>query len=223
MGRANMSDHTNTKTTDQGQIPDYGYHDATNAHTHAYLFDPVLRALNKANARTVFDLGCGNGSFASLLADHFDVTGIDYSKTGIQAAKVNFPNVKLEEGSAYDDLSARYGQFDAVISLEVVEHLFDPRLYAKRVFELVKPGGVAIISTPYHGYLKNLALAITGKMDKHFTALWDGGHIKFFSFDTLGTLLAEAGFKDVGFTRVGRVPVIAKSMIAIAFKPINVS
>jgi hypothetical protein len=46
---------------------------------------------------------------------------------------------------------------------------------------LLSPGGVAFISTPNHGYLKTLALAVTGKMDAHFTASWDGGHIKFFS------------------------------------------
>jgi 2-polyprenyl-6-hydroxyphenyl methylase/3-demethylubiquinone-9 3-methyltransferase len=74
------------------------------------------------------------------------------------------------------------------------------------------------VSTPYHGYLKNLALALSGKLDKHFTALWDGGHIKFFSIATLGQLLREAGFKDLRFVRVGRIPPLAKSMLAIAKK-----
>jgi len=78
--------------------------------------------------------------------------------------------------------------------------------------------GGAIVSTPYHGYLKNLALAVTGKMDAHFTALWDHGHIKFWSIPTLTTLLTEAGFENVRFRRVGRIPALAKSMIAVAHK-----
>ena len=57
-----------------------------------------------------------------------------------------------------------------------------------------------------------------GKMDNHFTALWDYGHIKFWSFKTLRLLLEEAGFKEVTFQRVGRIPMLAKSMIAIAKK-----
>lgn len=65
----------------------------------------------------------------------------------------------------------------------------------------------------------NLAMAMTGRMDAHFTALWDHGHIKFWSVRTLGLLLEEAGFRDIAFTRVGRVPPLAKSMIAIARKP----
>ena len=59
-------------------------------------------------------------------------------------------------------------------------------------------------------------LALTGKMDDHFTALWDHGHIKFWSMKTLSTLLEETGFRDVDFRRVGRIPPLAKSMIAVA-------
>lgn len=55
-------------------------------------------------------------------------------------------------------------------------------------------------------------------MDAHFTALWDHGHIKFWSIQTLGELLHEAGFVDIHFERVGRVPALAKSMIAAARK-----
>jgi 2-polyprenyl-6-hydroxyphenyl methylase/3-demethylubiquinone-9 3-methyltransferase len=84
---------------------------------------------------------------------------------------------------------------------------------------LLEPGGLLIASTPFHGYWKNLALALTGKMDRHFTALWDHGHIKFWSEDTFRRLLEEAGFQDVRFQRVGRIPPLAKSMIAIARKP----
>lgn len=168
----------------------------------------------------MFDLGCGNGSVANELAKlGWDVTGVDPSTEGIARAKEQYPHLNLHEGSAYEDLAALYGQFPVVTSLEVVEHVYDPRRYAATLFALVQPGGTAIVSTPYHGYWKNLALAITGRMDAHFTALWDHGHIKFWSIRTLSELLREAGFVDIRFERVGRVPALAKSMIAIARKP----
>jgi hypothetical protein len=53
------------------------------------------------------------------------------------------------------------------------------------------------------------------EMDRHFTALWDGGHIKFFSITTLRELLKEAGAADPQFLRIGRIPMLAKSMVAI--------
>jgi 2-polyprenyl-6-hydroxyphenyl methylase/3-demethylubiquinone-9 3-methyltransferase len=102
------------------------------------------------------------------------------------------------------------------VSLEVVEHCYDPRRFAATLHELVEEGGIAIVSTPYHGYVKNLALAVTGKWDDHLSPLWNGGHIKFFSIQSLRTLLAEAGFEDVQIIRVGRVPQLAKSMITVA-------
>ncbi len=120
---------------------------------------------------------------------------------------------------SYDNLGGKYGVFPVVLSREVVEHVFLPRLFAKTVFDLLQSGGVAIISTPFHGYWKNLALALSGKLDAHFTALWDYGHIKFWSFKTLAFLLREAGFREITFKRVGRLPPLAKSMIVLARKP----
>lgn len=147
----------------------------------------------------------------------FEVTGVDPSHEGIQQAAQRYPDLRVELGSAYDDLS-RFGKFDAVVSLEVVEHVYNPRKYASTLFDLLKDGGPAVVSTPYHGYAKNVALAVSGALDKHFTALWDHGHIKFWSMRTLAELLREAGFRDVRFERIGRIPIFAKSMIAIATK-----
>lgn len=203
---------------------DFRYTDAAPTWANAYLW-PVLRrevevlCLSSVPRRRAFDLGCGNGATADMLASlGFDVTGVDPSSSGIALAKSVYPRCHFEVGSAYDDLSARFGRFPLVVSLEVIEHVYDPRRYARALYDLVEPGGTAIVSTPYHGYLKNVALALTGKLDEHFTALWDGGHIKFFSIATLRQLLSEAGFRDIRFVRVGRIPPVAKSMVAIARK-----
>ena len=139
-------------------------------------------------------------------------------QSGIALAKAAYPNRCFEVASAYDDLTSSWGRFPLVVSLEVVEHIYDPKRYSRTLYDLLEPGGTAILSTPYHGYLKNLALALSGKFDRHFTALQDGGHIKFFSIATLSSLLREAGFKDIRFLRVGRIPPLAKSMVAIAKK-----
>ncbi len=203
-------------------IPDYGYKTATLGYSGSYLA-PVVRkiasSLGEQSRQRAFDLGCGNGAMANMLSElGFDCTGVDPSESGIAVARQAFPNCTFDIGGAYEDLATKYGRFDLVISLEVVEHCYSPRQFASTLFDLVAPGGIAVVSTPYHGYLKNLALAATGKLDRHFTALWEGGHIKFFSMDTLGRLLTEAGFDKVEFERVGRVPVLAKSMVAVARK-----
>ena len=110
---------------------------------------------------------------------------------------------------------SRFGTFPLVVSLEVVEHCIDPRAFAKTFLSLIDPNGVGILSTPFHGYWKNLALSLTNKWDAHHGVLWDGGHVKFFSIATLGELLNECGADEIRMLRVGRVPPLAKSMVAI--------
>ena len=202
-------------------ISGYVYEDGELNDSHGYLLPALQSELaRRCGEKRLFDLGCGNGSIgASVSRNGWDVTGVDVSSDGISYANRVHPELKLEIGSAYDDLAGRYGTFPVVVSLEVVEHLYDPRTYARVIFDLLEPGGTAIVSTPYHGYLKNLVLAASGKMDAHFHALWDHGHIKFWSMPTLSQLLTEAGFNTPRFERVGRVPPLAKSMIAIAQKP----
>jgi len=197
------------------------YHDAQPTWANAYLW-PVLRRVIAGHTfgqRRALDVGCGNGATAKMLEQlGFDVVGIDPSASGIAQARQAFPGIQFDPASAYDDLRSRYGTFSLVVSLEVIEHCYDPRQFAQTVFDTLEPDGVAFISTPFHGYWKNLALALTGKWDDHLTVLWDGGHIKFFSVKTLGILLRETGFRQVSFLRVGRVPPLAKSMVAVVRK-----
>src|SRR6266403_4418946 len=204
---------------------EFEFASADAAHTAQYLLPAVLRVLageGQAAKTSIFDLGCGNGATAEFLQQHgYEVVGADPSTSGIREAHRAYPNLQLFVGSAYDDLAARFGKFQAVLSLEVVEHVYYPRKFAATLFSLVRPGGLAIVSTPYHGYLKNVGMALSGKLDSHFTALWDEGHIKFWSILTLKELLKEAGFSGISFQRVGRIPVFAKSMIAVARRPQN--
>lgn len=204
-------------------ITGYRYDNAAPSHAHGYLLLAVHSILADISSavpeRCLFELGCGNGSVADALSRNgWKVTGVDPSKRGIVEARRAYPDLDLHEGSAYDDLATRFGRFPVVLSLEVVEHVYAPRHFAATVHSLLEPGGTAIISTPYHGYWKNVALAVSGRMDAHFTALWDGGHIKFWSMATLQQLLEESGFEQVRFIRVGRIPAFAKSMIAVARK-----
>ncbi len=205
-------------------ISGYTYTDPEPNASHGYLMPVLLKELASLSLlpgqKRLFELGCGNGSVADVLTRQgFEITGIDASAQGIEQANQRYPHLNLKLGSAYDRLAATYGRFPVVVSLEVVEHLYAPRIFVRTLFDLVEPSGAAIISTPYHGYWKNLALALSGRLDDHFTALWDHGHIKFWSIDTLTQLLQEAGFQAITFRRVGRVPALAKSMIAVARKP----
>lgn len=134
-------------------ISGYRYTSAQPGHHHAYLLPTITKTLDTLNVpvsqRRLFELGCGNGSMAHALTHHgWDVTGVDPSVEGITQARAAFPDLKLHNGSAYDDLASRYGQFPVVVSLEVVEHVYAPRHYARTLFDLLEPGGGRPSSPP---------------------------------------------------------------------------
>src|SRR5262245_55885113 len=158
------------------------YQDAAPTCADSYLWPTLKKVVQNRlwGERRAFDLGCGNGATCAMLSSlGFRCIGVDTSESGIAAATSQ--GIEAYLGSAYDDLTSRFGTFPLVVSLEVIEHCIDPRGFAKTFLSLIAPGGVGFLSTPYHGYLKNVVLALSGKMDGHYSALWDGGHIKFFS------------------------------------------
>jgi lysozyme family protein len=92
------------------------------------------------------------------------------------------------------------------------------------MYEAVRPGGLVIVTTPYWGYLKNVVLALSNRTDRSLTVLWEGGHIKHFSRKTLTRLMANEGFRVVGFNGCGsgwraHVPYLWSGMLMVFERP----
>lgn len=207
---------------------EFSYTDNNPFHHQAYLMPPLLKMLstltisNQQKSR-VLDIGCGNGSLSNLIAQQgYTVVGMDESKQGINIARQSFPNCQFIQKSIYDLPENDFkNSFDIVIGIEVIEHLIYPRELLKAAKQYLKPTGQLILTTPYHGYIKNLALALTGKCDQHFNPLWDGGHVKFFSVSTLTTLLESEDFTHIKYQFAGRIPYLWKSMLCSSAPLIN--
>ena len=197
----------------------YGWNSAEALPDHAYTLPAIKQLLLGGGGLTVLDVGCGNGYIASQLAVMgYDVIGIDASEDGIAIARKAHPEVRFEVYSAYDDLTDVVVDVDVVVSSEVIEHLYRPKLFLENAFKVLCPGGHIILTTPYHGYLKNLALSLFNHWDKHHTVEREGGHIKFFSERTLTRMLKVCGFDSVIFHNAGRVRWLWKSMVCRARK-----
>lgn len=197
---------------------DYGWYDAHALDSQSYLAEPVTRCLRKLNARRILDMGCGNGALSHhLQRQGFQVVGCDADAKGIAIARQGNSGAEFRQLSMYQS-PTELGEtgFDAVVSTEVIEHLYHPSALPGFASSVLKPGGHLILTTPYHGFLKNLLICLAGKWDSHHTPLWDGGHIKFWSYRSLSALLQANGFDVVGFKGAGRVYGLWKSMVITA-------
>jgi len=209
----------------QKKYKDYGWvnPDSGNGESGERLAETLVAKVRELEGiRSICDLGCGNGYLAGrLVALGYDVTGIDASQSGIELAKKYYTNACFLRESLDVKLGQRagIGDFDLVVSSDVIEHLYRPADLLEAAFNLLKPRGRIIVGTPYHGYWKNLALSLTGRMDAHFSPLWDGGHIKFFSVKTLTQLVGHSGFEIINFSFYGRLPWLWKNMICHGRRP----
>lgn len=202
-----------------GTYRDFGWLTScpANGAAGAGLADRLIGLISQlSDVRRLCDLGCGNGYLAGRLAAlGYAVTAIDASPSGIELGRQNYPEVDFARASFDTDLARELNkcEFDLVISSDVIEHLYRPSDLIESATSLLKANGHLIVGTPYHGYLKNLTLSLLGRMDAHFSPLWDGGHIKFFSVKTLSALMTRHGFDDLQFTYYGRAPWLWKNMI----------
>lgn len=201
-------------------VGDYGWKTAEATGAAGYIAPAILSLLREIGAKRVVDIGSGNGSLCGeMAAAGFSPYGVEYDAEGVAISRRAHPSVNFYQRGIQDaaaDILASEGPADAAVSTEVIEHLFSPHLLPVFARQLIRPKGHLIITTPYHGYLKNLALALANKWDHHHTPLWHGGHIKFWSRATLSQLLIDSGYTIVAFRGVGRLPWLWKSMILVA-------
>jgi SAM-dependent methyltransferase len=206
----------------------YVYHDFEQADPphQGLCLGLILRHLRSSgNIVRVLDAGCGDGNFTASVAEAgFEMFGLDQSPGGIAKGSQRYPNIRFFLGSVYDDFGSLCGvsAFDAIIAVEVIEHLYSPQQFVRRAHEALLPGGIFIVTTPYWGYVKNVLLALSNRMDSALTALWEGGHIKHWSFKTLRNLLEMQGFEYVTFHGVGRrIPYCWRGMVMVVRKPMS--
>ena len=162
------------------------------------------------------DIGCGNGFITKIINKYFKkTTAIDVSLDGIKFAKKGIYNKRKISflNSSPEKLIKKKMKYDVITSIEVIEHQYDPFQFMNNLEKLCNIGGYVLITTPYHGYFKNLLMSILGIMDNHFTALWTHGHIKFFSIKTLKKLILNYRFEILSITFSGRFYPISSSMI----------
>jgi len=193
VGQSNVTDiaeYYETYWSDEGFYPHGGLGpelgDIFNAH-----ITPGARCL---------DIGCGDGRTSGLwLRDRScEYVGVDVSANAIRDAQALGLNAQQIDDSSklpFDDDS-----FDAVVCIEVLEHLFLPQLTVTEAYRVLRPGGVFIATVPNVAYWRRrVDMALFGRWNPLGDELaveqpWRDPHIRFFNPGSLRRLVSSTGF-----------------------------
>ncbi|QNM82445.1 bifunctional 2-polyprenyl-6-hydroxyphenol methylase/3-demethylubiquinol 3-O-methyltransferase UbiG [Sphingomonas sabuli] len=170
----------------------------------AYVRDQVDRhwqgdeqGLKPLAGRTALDVGCGAGLLAEPLARlGATVTAIDAAPGLIAAAQLHARGQGLDVDYRVSTVEALDGQYDLVTSMEVIEHVADPRAFVAALERRLAPGGLLILSTPNAtGWSKLLTITLAEGVG----AIPRGTHDfdKFIAPERMQALLADAGLQCI--------------------------
>lgn len=198
----------------------YHWHHNQADNSFLYLFKSLDNILEKEikDKNTLLDIGCGNGYLTKKLSGKFNsVIGIDNSKSAIEQAKKDY-NGKVDFKLNNLENMNFENKINCITLIEVIEHLYSPDNLLQKINDICDQNTKVIISTPFHGFIKNLMILCYGKFDQHFSPLWEHGHIKFFSKQTLREICERNNFKIEKIYYSGRFYPISKSMIFVLSK-----
>ena len=102
----------------------------------------------------VLDVGCGEGLFASELAQAgFAVVGVDVAEEPLRRARLKNPDLDLRVVPVEGPWSLPDASFDVVWAGETIEHVADTAAWLSEVRRVLRSGGSLLLSTPAHGRL----------------------------------------------------------------------
>ncbi|WP_121061139.1 bifunctional 2-polyprenyl-6-hydroxyphenol methylase/3-demethylubiquinol 3-O-methyltransferase UbiG [Chachezhania antarctica] len=164
-------------------------------------FDRDLAAPKPFAGLRILDIGCGGGLLSEPMARlGAIVVGADAAERNIPVAQIHAEQSGLEidyRHTTAEDIAAGGETFDAVLNMEVVEHVANPQAFLSTCSALLKPGGLHICST-INRNPKSWAMAIFGA-EHVMRWLPKGTHdwSKFITPDELYALLEGAGLEPV--------------------------
>jgi SAM-dependent methyltransferase len=162
----------------------------------------------------VLDLGCGAGRFVAALRDAgAEPVGVEIAQAALDRAARNAPGADLRLLSEDGSVPLEHGSVDLVWCSEVLEHVADTAHLLLEVRRVLRPGGRALVTVPFHGRVKGALLALT-RFEAHFDPL--GQHLRFYTPASLAAALDHAGFEAVDVQPWGGPPLLRTGLRASA-------
>ena len=161
-------------------------------------FDQILvyrhkAAIDMIKNGKILDIGCGDGMLLKILADKkMLVEGLDHSQEAINKARAKGLNVKkfdfVNNLLPYDD-----NEFDYVVILDVLEHLYSPEVLLNEAKRVTKK--YVIISVPNFNSLSARLQTMTGRVPENNTSR--KGHIYWFNYRILKKMVESCNLEII--------------------------
>lgn len=207
-----------------GQAHEEGWAKHTHSSTWRDPLDPdkeklavrALRELGDPASIRILDFGCGTGAMTRFFATRgFRVEALDISKSIIDQNRtmnpeITFHLVEPEKRTHFADEA-----FDAVFCSEVIEHIYDVGTVFGEFGRILRPGGLLILTTPYHARLKNVVTALVA-FERHYDPTWQ--HIRFWTRKSLTSVAGKHGLTPIRWRGIGRFWPLYKSFFVVMRK-----
>lgn len=142
----------------------------------------------------IVDLGCGPGWLTAVLGHFGPATGVDLSPQAVRDAALAYPHARFEHADVLHWKHPR-GEFDVVVSQEVLEHVEDQPGYLRIAREMLREGGYLLLTTPNARTFDALPPEVRESWSTQPIESWR-------TAAELRRLLEEAGFRVLSLTTV---------------------
>ena len=145
--------------------------------------------------KRVLDVGAGSGKFVRFLREK------KIEAFGLEPARALYERFLSKDSYFFccylEDFKEHLigGNVDILVSWDVIEHMERPTVFFQNAAKLLKTGGMLFLDTPDVG---SVLPRILGKWWHHYNRY----HLSYFSRNTLATLAAQNGLKEIGFARL---------------------
>ncbi|MGO9488761.1 MAG: methyltransferase domain-containing protein [Solirubrobacteraceae bacterium] len=171
-----------------------------------------------ARGERVLDVGCGEGSFAALIAAKgADVVAADVAAEPLRRARARHPGLEVRLLSGEGAWELDDASFDVVWAGEVIEHVADTAAWLSELRRVLRSGGRLLLSTPSLGPAALVGAALSRRA---FAARFDprADHLRYYSAATLSALIADFGFAEIDVRAAGGLPGARSVLLARAVR-----
>lgn len=168
---------------------------------YSFARNEVVDAIVKDSipAKRVLEVGCAGGATGKRLKELLSVdyyVGVEISEEAAGVAKQHLDKVivgDIEKMDLTDDCGLKQSDFDLVLALDVLEHLYNPWDLLATLSEYLKPGGHVVASIPNIQNILIIKDLIKGKWKYEDAGILDVTHLRFFTLEEIERMFSGAG------------------------------